>query len=277
MITIGKTYSLKVTDIQSFAVYLDGKELDEVLLPSKEAPEELSIGDFIDVFLYYDSNEQVVATTKIPKAQVGEFAYLEVKAITGIGNFLDMGIDRDVFLPFREQHRPLELGNSYIVYLYLDKITGRITASSKVDKFIDEAMENDFAVGQEVELVIANSSELGHKAIINKTHWGLLYSGEIFQKLSFGQNITGYIKLIREDGKIDLRLHAGDKISRDKYAQLILDYLEEHDGFAEVHDKSSPQLIADIFAISKKQFKNAIGGLYKQKAITISKEGIRLV
>lgn len=275
MITLGKTYTLDVVKAVDFGFYLDAKNLGEVLLPSKHAPSNLKVGDSLEVFLYLDSEDRPVATTQKPKAQVGEFAYLTVVAVTDVGAFLDWGLDKDVLVPFAEQHRPLEVGHSYLVYLYLDKIHGRITASSKIDHFLDDKKPHHFKPQQAVNLIIANSTDLGYKAIINHSHWGVLYKDEVHQRLSFGQNKKGFIKRIRPDGKIDLSLQGG-KETRDKYAKIILIYLNNHNGFAPVHDKTDPQVISKLFGMSKGAFKKAIGGLYKQRIISIEKDGIRL-
>jgi len=276
MINIGNTYKLTVIKTLDFGFYLDAKELGEVLLPSKHAPKELSIGDSIYVFLYLDSEDRPIATTQSPKARVGEFAYLKVVARTHVGAFLDWGLDKDILVPFAEQHRPMEVDQSYLVYLYLDKHDGRIVASSKIDKFLDDEKPHDFSPQQPVNLIIANSTDLGYKAIINHTHWGVLYKNDVFQRLSFGQHKKGFIKRIRDDGKIDLSLQGG-KETRDKYSKIILNYLEKKGGFAAVHDKSDPRLISELFGMSKGAFKKTIGNLYKQRLITLEKEGIRLI
>ena len=276
MITIGKTYKLKAIKKLDFGVYLDAEDLYEVLLPKRYVPRDLEMGDEIEVFLYLDSEDRPIATTEIPKIQLGEFAYLPVVDVNNTGAFLDWGLMKDLFVPYGEQHRPMEVGSSYIVYLYLDKIKGRLTASSKIDKFLDDEKPHDFTPQQAVKLLIANSTDLGYKAIINNSHWGVLFENEVHQRLSFGQSIDGFIKRVRPDGKIDLSLQGG-KETRDKYERLILTYLNQHGGFAQVHDKSDPKLISDLFGMSKKAFKKAIGGLYKQKIINIEKDGINLV
>jgi uncharacterized protein len=276
MIKIGETVHLDVVKVVEFGCYLDAKELGEVLLPRKHAPQDLAIGDTVKVFLYLDSEDRPVATTQTPKAKVGEFAYLKVVAITNVGAFLDWGLDKDILVPFAEQHRPMEVGHSYLVYLYLDKKDGRITASSKINKFLDDEKPHHFKPGQAVNLIIANSTELGYKAIINHSHWGVLYKDEVFQRLSFGQYKKGFIKHIRPDGKIDLSLQGGQE-TRDKYAKIIINYLKKQNGFAPVHDKSDPQLISDLFGMSKGAFKKAIGGLYKKKIIRIEDDGIHLL
>ena len=275
MIQIGRTYNLKVVKDTEFGVFLDAENLDEILLPSKHAPDNLSIDDTVEVFLYLDSEDRPIATTQTPKAEVGEFAYLEVKDNTQVGAFLDWGLDKDVLVPFSEQHRPMNVGDCYIVFLYLDN-QDRITATSLIDKIVLEDGQHDFRPQQTVDLIIGNSTELGFKAIVDHSHWGLLYSDEVDQRLSFGQSIQGYIKHIREDGKIDLSLKSSQQI-RDNYSQVIQDYLRDHNGFAPVHDKSPPAQISDLLGMSKGQFKKAIGGLYRQRAITIEEDGIRLV
>ena len=276
MITIGKTYKLKAIKKLDFGVYLDAEDLYEVLLPKKYVPRDLAMGDEIEVFLYLDSEDRPVATTLKPKAQLGEFAYLPVVDVNNTGAFLDWGLEKDLFVPFGEQHRPMEVGHSYIVYVYLDKIKGRLTASSKIDKFLDDERPHDFTPQQPVHLLIANTTDLGFKAIINNSHWGVLYQSDVFQRLSFGQSIDGFIKRIRPDGKIDLSLQGG-KETRDKYEKIILDYLKNQNGFAPIHDKSDPEIISDVFGMSKKAFKKAIGSLYKQRIINIEKDGINLV
>ena len=276
MITIGQTYELEVVKAVDFGFYLDAENLGEILLPVKFAPAGLVEGDSIEVFLYLDSEERPVATTQKPKAKVGEFAYLKVVDSTNIGAFLDWGLDKDILVPFAEQHRPMEVGHSYLVYLYIGDIDGRITASSKIDKFLDDEKPHNFKPQQAVDLIIANTTDLGYKAIINHSHWGVLYKNDVFQRLSFGQYKKGFIKRVRPDGKIDLSLQGGQE-TRDKYAKIILNYLQKQNGFAPVHDKSDPQLISDLFGMSKGAFKKAIGGLYKQRIISIEKDGIRLI
>lgn len=276
MISIGKTYELDVVKAVEFGFYLDAENLGEVLLPLKYAPSDLVEGDSIEVFLYLDSEDRPVATTLKPKARVGEFAYLNVVDNSKVGSFLDMGLEKDVLVPFAEQHRPMEVGHSYLVFLYLGEFDNRIIASSKIDKFLDDEKPHAFKPQQAVDLIIANSTDLGYKAIINHSHWGVLYKNEVHQRLSFGQYKKGFIKYVRPDGKIDLSLQGGQE-TRDKYAKIILNYLRKQNGFAPVHDKSDPQLISDIFGMSKAAFKKAIGGLYKQRIISIEKDGIHLL
>ncbi|WDQ15529.1 CvfB family protein [Rhodopirellula sp. P2] len=275
MIEIGGTFDLEVLKRTDFGMFLDAGELGEILLPTKHTPDDLSVGDIVEVFLYLDSEDRPIATTQVPKAEVGEFAYLEVKENTPIGAFLDWGLDKDVLVPFAEQHRPMRVGDSYLVFLYLDN-QDRITATSKIDKYVSNDPEHGFYPQQAVELIIANSTEMGHKAIVDQSHWGLLYKDEVDQRISFGQTIQGYVKHVRVDGKIDLSLKSGQQI-RDDFSQAIQSHLEENGGFAPVHDKSPPNEIFDLFRMSKGQFKKAIGALYKQQVIAIEQDGIRLL
>ncbi len=275
MISIGRIYELEVVKAVEFGFYLDAENLGEVLLPNKCSPDNLEVGDTVEVFLYLDSEGRPVATNQEPRALVGEFAYLKVVDTSDVGAFLDWGLDKDVLVPFAEQHLPMEVGHSYLVYLYIGP-DGRITASSKIDKFLDDEKVHDFKAQQAVDLIIANSTDLGYKAIVNHSHWGVLYKNEVHQRLSFGQYKKGFIKHIRPDGKIDLSLQGGQE-TRDKYAKIILNHLKKQGGFAAVHDKSDPELISDLFGMSKGAFKRAIGGLYKQKVISIEKDGIRLL
>ena len=276
MIKIGRTYELDVVKATDFGFYLDAENLGEILLPNKHAPNDLTEGDYLEVFLYLDSEDRPVATTQIPKARVGEFAYLEVVANTSVGAFLDWGLDKDLLVPFSEQHRAMEVGHFYLVYVYINNADDRIVATSKIDKIIDDDKAHDFKAQQAVNLIIANSTDLGYKAIINHSHWGVLYKNEVHQRLSFGQSIKGFIKHVRPDGKLDLSLQGG-QITRDKNTTLILDYLKNKNGFAPVHDKSDPKLISELFGMSKGAFKKAIGGLYKQRIIRIEKDGIHLL
>ncbi|MBK2266649.1 CvfB family protein [Francisella philomiragia] len=274
MISIGKYSKLKILEKARDRFVLDALELGTASIASSELSDTVSIDDSIEVFLYHNSKSELVATTKkVPT--VGQIAYLQVKSITKIGAFLDWGLEKDLFVPLAEQHRPLEVGKSYIVYLYLDKVSGRITASSKVNKFITDYAGDELKPNQEVDLVIANSTNIGYKAIINNSYWGILYSSEVFRRLSFGQSTKGYIKNIRDDGRIDLSLQLVHK-DLDKNAELVEKYLIEHNGSAPFNDKSNPDDIVREFGISKAAFKRAIGTLLKKKKIIIRESGIYL-
>ncbi|KFJ43693.1 GntR family transcriptional regulator [Francisella philomiragia] len=274
MISIGKYSKLKILEKARDRFVLDALELGKASIASSELSDTVSVDDSIEVFLYHNSKSELVATTKkVPT--VGQIAYLQVKSITKIGAFLDWGLEKDLFVPLAEQHRPLEVGKSYIVYLYLDKVSGRITASSKVNKFITDYAGDELKPNQEVDLVIANSTNIGYKAIINSSYWGIIYSTEVFRRLSFGQALKGYIKNIRDDGRIDLSLQLVHK-DLDKNAELVEKYLIEHNGSAPFNDKSNPDDIVREFGISKAAFKRAIGTLLKKKKIIIRESGIYL-
>jgi uncharacterized protein len=275
MLTLGQTYTLRVLKMTEQGAYVDGEDLGEILLPTKFCPPGLAPGSELPVFLYQDSETRLIVTTQIPKVQVGEFAYLKVVENTDYGSFMDWGLDKDLLVPFGEQHTPMEVNRSYLVYVYLNNADGRITASSKIEKFLGEQAPHDFAPGQQVDLIIANTTDLGFKAIINHSHWGLLYKDEVHERLSFGQSRRGFIKFVRPDGKIDLALRE-EQETRDQYTMTVLNYLKGHDGFAAVHDKTDPAIIEKLFGMSKKSFKKVIGRLYKQRIIEIKDDGIRL-
>jgi len=275
MLSIGQTYILKVTRLTPQGAYVDAENLGEVFLPKNYCSNELAVGDFLPVFLYHNSDSVLIATTQTPKVEVGQFAYLPVLSVTDFGAFLGWGLDKDLLVPFGEQHRPLEAGHYYLVYVYVNQADGRITASSKIEKFLDDDAPHKFKVGQSVDLIIANSTDLGFKAIVNQGYWGLLYKNEVNERLSFGQSTEGVIKYVRPDGKIDLALKQAPE-TRDKHAATILNYLNENGGFAAAHDKTDPAIIQQLFGMSKKSFKKTIGGLYAKRIITIEADGIHL-
>ncbi len=276
MIEVGKTNTFPISKIVDFGVFVDAGDGDELLIPRKHAPKDAKEGDEVRVFVYLDSEDRPIATTQRPKVEVGQFAYLKVTDVTRVGAFVDWGLDKELLVPYGEQHRPMEVGERYLVYVYLDDLDQRPTASSKIDKFVKDENEGTFKPEQQVDLIIANSTELGFKAIINHSHWGLLFKQDVFQRLSFGQSKKGFITRIRPDDRINLSLQGG-KVTRDKYSKIIMEFLNKEGGFAAVHDKSKPEVISNLFGMSKAAFKKAIGGLYKSGDIVIEKTGIRLV
>ncbi len=276
MIEIGKSCRLEVVKQVEFGVYLDAQDLGQVLLPSKVVPKECHVGDMVNVFLYLDSQDMVIATTRRPLGQVGQFAFLEAKVNGPYGAFLDWGLDKDLLLPFGEQHREIEEGKSYLVHIYTSHVDDRIVASSKIDRFLD-LEEPKYAEGEEVSLIIGGTTDLGYKAIVNNSHWGVLYKNEVFTRLSFGQKIKGFIKRVRSDGKIDLSLQKGVKEELDKHSMTIMFKLKQAGGFLPLNDKTDAEVIYAKLSMSKKAFKKSIGGLYKKQQITISPDGIRLV
>ena len=275
MLNIGKINTLNVVKKQGPDVYLDNGTSAKVLLADKKLPENCQVGDALDVFVYVDSEGHLAATTKIPLAQVDDIAWLKVVSLNYVGAFLDWGLPKDLLVPFSEQHHEMEVGKSYLVKVFLDD-KNRIAATTKIDRFIEDESV-DFEVGQKVSLIIADKTELGFKAIVNHTHWGLLYQNELFQPLKRGQKLDGYIKQIREDGKIDLNLNQPGYGKVVSLTDDILNKLKANNGTLMLSDKSPPEAIYATFGVSKKVFKQAIGALYKKQLISIDKNGITLV
>jgi predicted RNA-binding protein (virulence factor B family) len=274
MTEIGKLNILKVVKILDFGAYLDGAELGEILLPIKQVPKNAQVGDELEVFLYFDSEDRIIATCEEPYAYVGDFVFLEVKAVDSVGAFLDWGLYKDLLVPFREQKMDMQVGQSYIVYVYIDEKTGRIAASAKIEKYLD-TNKNSYAEGQEVDLLIVDKTELGYKAIINNQDSGILYQNEVFTRIQKGDRVGGFVKKIRDDEKIDLSLYKTGFDKIDEISQKILNVLQKHKGFLRLNDKSEPGEIYNLLGISKKTFKTSIGTLYKKRIISIEKDGIR--
>lgn len=275
MLEIGKINTLKVVKEVDFGLYLDGGEKGEILIPQRYVPEGTEVDHFLDVFIYNDSEGRLIATTDEPKAEVGQFAVMKVAEITNVGAFLDWGLQKDLLVPFRQQKEEMHQGVSYLVYVYLDEATERIVATTKISQFLNN-VPPDYEEGEEVNLIIGNSTELGVNVIINNLHEGLLYKNEIFQELTLGQKLKGYIKKVREDDKIDVALQPGGYEKVTGIAGEILNKLKSAGGFIEANDKSSPESIKHAFGVSKKVFKKAIGALYRDRLITIEDKGIRL-
>lgn len=276
MVKIGNFNKLQVLKQVDFGVYLDGgDDSGEILLPRKYVPDDCKVGDFIDIFLCYDSEDRLIATTDMPKAQVGDLATLKVAGTSSVGAFLDWGLPKDLFLPFAEQTGRLRVGDNVLVYLYLDN-TNRIASSMRLERKLNKTPA-EYEVGQSVEIIIAEKTDLGFKAIINGQHWGMLYANEVFQELKYGQKLQAYVKEIRaSDGKIDLNLYKTGHQGGDEIAVKILEALRSSGGYLEINDKTSPEKIYELFGASKKKYKIALGGLYKKRLISISDEGIRL-
>jgi uncharacterized protein len=276
MVEIGRVNTLEVVRETDNGLYLDGRELGEILMPKKFITEEVRKMGWADVFVYTDSEDRLVATTEKPYAMVGDFAFLNVVSVSKFGAFLDWGLPKDLLVPFREQKADMVEGRSYLVCLFLDVLTKRIAASAKIDKFLDNTPP-EYNPGDEVQLMIAEETDLGFKAIVNNEHWGMLYKNQIYQPLSPGQIMTGYINKVRDDEKIDLLLEKPGYEKVDAISQKILDELKQNRGFMAVSDNTSPEMINALFGISKKNFKKAIGNLYKKRMITFESDGIRLV
>lgn len=276
MAAIGTLNELEVVKTVEFGVYLDGGSHGEILLPKRYIPENCKPGDRLKVFIYLDSNDRLIATTEKPLAMVGEFALLKVIAVNNIGAFLEWGLSKDLLVPFREQQVKMEKGKSYLVYVYLDHESQRIVATSRLDKCLGN-IPADYTPGEEVDLIITGKTVLGYKAIVDNSHWGILYHNEVFQPLRAGDRLKGFIKQVRPDEKIDLLLEKPGYERIDSISKGILARLKAANGFLPFNDKSDPDLIVKTFKTSKKNFKKAIGSLYKERLIIIEGKGIRLV
>lgn len=273
---IGKVNELKVVKEVDFGIYLDGDEYGEILMPKRYVPINCNVNDVINAFVYRDSEDRLIATTETPKAVLGDFTILKVKSVTTVGAFLDWGLPKDLLVPYREQRHKMIEGKSYIVHIYLDNETQRIVASSKIDRFLDN-LPPEFEENQEVNLFIIGQTEIGYRAIINNSHTGMLYKNEVFQPVKLGQQLKGFIKKVREDEKIDLWLEKPGMEKQDTLSDTIIAVLKSNNGFLELTDKSAPEKIYNSFQTSKKNFKKAIGSLYKKRLISIEDNGIRLI
>jgi len=273
---IGKINTLEVVRETENGLYLDGKELGEILMPQKFITQEVRDSNKATVFVYTDSEDRLVATTETPLAKVGEFAFLKVVATSSFGAFLDWGLPKDLLVPFSEQKAKMKEEGEYLVYVYLDTKTNRIAASAKLDKFLDKEPP-EYKQGEPVDLIIAAETDLGYKTIVNGKHWGLLYRNQLFQSLNTGEKKKGYVNKIREDGKIDLLLEKPGYAKVDSVSEKILDELKRNNGFIAVSDKTSPETIQALFGTSKKNFKKAVGALYKRKLIIFESDGIKLI
>lgn len=272
---LGQLNRLVIKKQVEFGVYLDGKSWGDILLPKRYVPATADIGSSVEVFLYLDSEDQLIATTEKPLVMVGQVAQLKVAAITKVGAFLHWGLKKDLLVPFAEQHLPMQQDFNYLVYCFVDK-SNRIVASSKLDKFIGKSPA-DYAVGAEVNIIVAEPTDLGYKVVVDHQHWGLLYKDQVFKPLRRGYTCKAYVQKLRTDGKLDLIL---DKPGYGKTLDLtgqILQKLQQQGGELPLSDKSSPEDIAAAFGVSKKVFKQAIGALFKQQQIEILQQSIRLV
>ncbi|MFZ2451181.1 MAG: S1-like domain-containing RNA-binding protein [Methylovulum miyakonense] len=274
MIHIGKTNTLKIVKQQGADFYLGDETSNKILLVDK-APAHCQLNDSLEVFVYVDTDGHLAATRKIPLAQVDDIAWLPVVSVNYTGAFLDWGLPKDLLVPFSEQHLEMEVGHSYLVKLFLDD-KSRVVATTKINRFLAETSVY-FKAGEKVSLMIAEKTDLGVKAIINHTHWGMLYHNELFQTVQIGQKLDGYIKQIREDLKIDLTLHQPGYGKVEPLTETILAKLQANNGVLMLSDKSPPEAIYAAFGVSKKAFKQAIGALYKDHKIILDKTAIKLV
>ncbi|ALU61799.1 GntR family transcriptional regulator [Pseudomonas syringae pv. lapsa] len=278
MALIGRYNSLQIVKHTNFGLYLDGAQDGEILLPNRYIPKNVPTEDedWLNVFVYLDSEDKLLATTEKPKVQVGEFASLKVVEVNSIGVFLDWGLPKDLLLPYSEEKRTLQAGDYCVVHVYLDKHTRRITATARLDRYLDKTPAN-YSVGQEVDLLVAEATDMGFKAIINNKHWGLIHKNEVFKFMRAGKQEKGYIKEIRSDGNISLSLQPVGAEAASSLNSKILAKLRENNGTLPVSDKSDPQVISGLFGVSKGNFKKAIGALYKQGQIVIHADRIELV
>ena len=275
-IELGKYNRLEVVKEVDFGMYLDGGEEGEILLPSRYVPQGCKVGDELNVFIYLDNEERLVATTLTPMVQVGQFACLEVAWVNQYGAFLHWGLMKDLFVPFREQKMKMEVGKKYVVHAHLDDESYRIVASAKVERYLSKERAA-YRPGEEVDILVWQKTDLGFKAIINNAHAGLLYESEIFLPLHTGMAMKAYVKQVRDDGKIDLMLQKPGQAKVEDFSVTLLEYIREQGGHTPLNDKSPAEEIYAAFGVSKKTFKKAVGDLYKKRLVVLAEDGITSV
>ena len=276
MAEIGKINHLGVVKKVDFGVYLDGDELGEILLPERDVPPGCVVGEGLDVFVHLDSEDLLVATTQMPKAMVGECAFLKVVEINAVGAFLDWGLPKDLLVPYSEQQKPMVVGQSYVVYVYVDEETDRIAASSRLNKFVVDSSPY-FKVQQKVELLICEQTDLGYKAVVNQSVIGLLFNSDVIRPVRVGETLQGYIKEVRSDKKLDLRLQLVSREALDDLSKQVMAFIQSEGGKTTLTDKSAPADIAKQFGVSKSSYKKALGKLYQKRLIVIEKHQVTLV
>lgn len=283
-IKLGDYNTLTIVKAVDFGLYLDGGDEGEILLPARYVPKDAKIGDQLEVFIYLDQDERPVATTQKPIAKVGDFAWLEVAWVNEYGAFLNWGLMKDLFCPFREQKMRMQKGQYYLVYITIDEESYRLMATAKVDKYLfptnDEIKQTPYHVykhGDEVKVMVWQKTDLGFKVIVDNKYQGLIYEGQIFQPLHSGDRLKAYIDHVRQDNKIDLTLQPTGRRQTEEFSDVLLHYLQENGGHCDLGDKSPSELIQDRFKVSKKVYKKAIGDLYRRRLITIADDGITLV
>jgi len=274
MLKIGQYNELVVESRVEFGLYLDS-DAGRILLPNKYVSEEFNIGDTLEVFIYTDSEDRLVATTLQPKGIVDDFVFLKAKEIVSFGTFMDWGLEKDLLVPKSEQQERMLPPRKYLIKICFDEGTGRVYGTAKISTNCDKNTQ-DLAAGQQVDLLIHSLTEIGIMAVVDNRYFGMLYKSETYQDLAVGDRCTGYIMRLREDNKIDLTLKEPGYSSVKGSGDTIVDLLNAAGGFIPCHDKSSPQEIKEIFSMSKKEFKRAVGGLFKRGVLTLGKDGIRL-
>ena len=266
---IGQYNTLKLNRLVDFGASLIDEQGNEVLMPRRYLTPDMHLGDMVEVFVYNDSENRPVATTERPLAVVGDTCLMRVKAVDAVGAFLDWGLAaKDLLVPFREQRVRMQAGRSYIVHVYLDQETNRIVASAKIDRWVNKT-KPDYYHRQMVNLLVVQRTDLGYKVLVDNCHWGLIYQNETYRDVNVGDQITGFVKQVRPDGKIDVTIEKMEKLRIDDLAKAILQHLHNHGGSMSLSDKSTPEQISATFSCSKKDFKKAIGLLYKQHLITL--------
>lgn len=274
-VKLGRYNQLEVVKKVEFGVYLDGDEDGEILLPKKYVPEDCEEGDMLNVFIYLDMEERLVATTLQPYAQVGDFACLEVAWVNEYGAFLDWGLIKDLFVPFREQKVKMQKGRRYVVHIHVDEESYRIMASAKVERYLSDERP-EYQPGEEVEVMVWQRTDLGYKVIVDNKFSGMLFHNEVFRQLEIGMRLPAYIKQVRHDGKIDLELQKAGFHKVDDFAEVLLQYIRDNGGRTSINDKTDAETIYDAFGVSKKTFKKAVGDLYRKRLIVLEDGGIRL-
>ena len=275
-VVLGKYNQLEVVKQVDFGVYLNGGDDGEILLPTRYVPEGCKPGDMLNVFIYLDNEERLIATTLQPKVQVDEFACLEVAWVNEYGAFLDWGLMKDLFVPFREQKMKMLKGHKYVVHAHVDEDSYRIMASAKVERYLSKE-KPQYAPGDEVEVMVWQRTDLGYKVIVENKFSGLVYRNEVFQSLEPGMKLTAHVRQIREDGKMDLTLQKDGMAKVDDFSAVLLEYIKQQGGHTPFNDKSAAEDIYEAFGVSKKTFKTAVGDLYKRRLILLVEDGIRLV
>lgn len=275
-VKLGKYNQLKVVKEVDFGVYLDGGDDGEILLPTRYVPDGCKPDDVLNVFIYLDNEERLIATTLQPLVQIGEFACLEVAWVNEFGAFLNWGLMKDLFVPFREQKMKMQQGRKYVIYAHIDEDSYRIVASAKVERYLSKDCP-DYRPGQEVDILVWQKTDLGFKAIVDNKFSGLIYRNEIFRPVETGMRFRAYVKQVREDGKIDLALQQDGAKKVDDFSEVLLEHIKGNGGFTPMNDKSAAEEIYNTFGVSKKTFKKAVGDLYKKRLVVLEEGGIRLV
>ena len=274
---IGEYNRLRIIKEVPFGLYLDGYE-DEILLPLQYVPETYQIDEVIEVFIYRDSEDRIIATTLRPKATINQFAYLEVHSVTPLGVFLEWGLAKHLFVPFSQQFQKMTVGRSYLVYVYLDLQTDRIVASARIENFLPVLdINEEFTIGDKVDAIPFEHTDLGIKCLVNNCKIGLLFKNQVFTKVTMGESMSVYVSNIRPDDKLDLRLEPVGLVRMDGQMIKLLAILKANNGVLMLHDKSPAELIYDQLGMSKKDFKKAVGGLYKSKQLAIHHNCISLL